>query len=180
MSTILIVPDDVLIACFFYLTPLNLLQLSLTSDHFNKLTDVKYYPQMNNYWKHQCGKMWQLVNHKCKKNNRCITKDYHTLFESMVDFIEKFTREQSFQSRQRKFRSIFQRSEETPKPRSPRADAYDMKISITNIDKDLSKPVNILAQIIMFDKVDMFKLFFCYNRLRNMRSDKEDRNLAES
>ena len=171
MTNILELPDDVLFLCFQCLQPLDFVFVSITCCHFHKQTNASKYSQVNNYWKYQCEKQWDKVNHKCKTNDSCITQNYAKLFRSFMDFIPQTILGKKMIIKAREFENSKHAQQVRnnnnmnmySKVQKLLEDAWSMKMTINKVsDHHLSyHRKGLLTDIVISDKVDMFKIYVC-------------------
>ena len=172
MTNILDLPDDVLFLCLQCLPPLDFVCVSVTCTHFtNTLTAAKKYSQsqvnVNNYWKYQCEKQWDKINHKCKTDYPCITQPYYTLFKSMIDFIlQTLLGEQMIRkaiAMKDSLRSDHDKviTASMKNVQRLRKDTWNMETTMNKLCKQSNKNTNLLKDIIKFDNIDLFKIYVC-------------------
>ena len=148
------IPDDIWFLCISCLTPLDLTSFCVTCNHFNKLpNDKKYEKQINNYWKVQCEKLWFAIKPKYK----CVDKEYHNLFRSMVNvamknpfiFCNNYMRISNDHTNYNELKKLL------------RIKAYNMEMTIDDIDTDYKNLGPMLSCIITDDMIEMFKICLC-------------------
>ena len=82
MLTVVDVSDDVWFLIFGLLTPLDFLCVHQTCLFLRDITNGTKHHEINNYWQHQCKKLWSQI-----EKTKYKTKNWYSLFESIIDVI---------------------------------------------------------------------------------------------